>query len=172
MKRAGFVGGALVALMGFCKLLPGCTEDCEGPAPSDTLSPYSEKVPKDVPAIRCSVVVRCADAYALNGKYTESLPNYYKVRDRGNGIANQKACTRAFRDGTPPPLECVDVIDYVPICPEGSGSDSPTPGGDVDVTVGVGVGPTSGDYFTPLPNDGGAGGATGQESAEPGAGDT
>jgi hypothetical protein len=170
MKRPVIARGALIALVGLCKLLPGCTEDCEGPMPSDTLSHYSEVVPKGTPAIRCRVVTRCADAYALNGKYSETLPNHFKIRDRGSGLANQKACTRRWRDGTSPPLECVDVMDFVPICAEGSGSDSPSPGGD-DVIVTVGAGPTSGDYFNPAPKDEGAGEAPEQEGAGPGAGE-
>jgi len=116
MKRAVIVRGALIALVGLCKLLTGC-KDCEGPESSDRLSPYSEVVPKDTPAIRCRVVTRCADAYALNGQYTETPTSQFKIRDRGDGIANQQACARRWRDGSPPVfLECADVFDFVPIC--------------------------------------------------------
>jgi hypothetical protein len=172
MKQAVIVRGALIALVGLCTPLTGCTEDCEGPRASDTLSQYSEEnIPKGTPAIRCRVVTRCADAYALNGKYSETWPNDFMIRDRGSSIVNQEACTRRFRHGLKPPLEeCVDIVEFVPICAEAGGNSSPS--GDVDVTVGVGAGPTSGDYFDPAPNDEGAGEAPGQEGAEPGAGET
>jgi hypothetical protein len=125
MKRVVIVRGALIALIGLCKLLTGC-KDCEGPEPSDRLSPYSEVVPKGTPAIRCRVVTRCEDAYALNGKYSDTLPSQFKIRDRGNGIANQQACARRWRDGSPPPfLECVDVFDFVPICADQAAATAP-----------------------------------------------
>jgi hypothetical protein len=61
-------------------------------------------------------MTRCADPYALNGKYSETLPNQFKIRDRGDAVANQKACTRGYRDGAPPLSECVFVFEFVPIC--------------------------------------------------------
>jgi hypothetical protein len=170
MKRAVIVRGALIALVGLCNLLTGCTEDCEEPRASDTLSQYSEDVPKGTPAIRCRVVTRCADAYALNGKYSDTLPNDFMIRDRGSSNANEDACIHKWRGGSSPPLECVYIVDFVPICAEAGGSSSPS--GDVDVTVGVGAGPTSGDYFDPAPSDDGAGEAPEQEGADPGAGET
>jgi hypothetical protein len=114
------------------------------------------------------LLIGCDDPYALNGKYSDTLPNHFKIRDRGNSVANHEACRRAWHDGGPPPLECVDIFEFVSICAASSGSPSPS----VDVTVGVGAGTTSGDHFDPGPNDDGAEEAPEQQGAEPGAGET